>query len=250
MRHCVGVLHTSMYDAAIFTRRRRMSVMRDITDHLRRRIVAGELGPDRPLPSMRHLAEMYGVSVTTIRGSLHALAAMGFVRISHGIGVYVSRPRSIATELIFASLEATPFELAGIRAAIDEPMAVLAARTARGTKGGQLPRMLMDLSFLAGERSASRLGVPAETFVRADLAFHAAIAASVRGAEASRSLYEQIGRRLMPQLSASAADQASDVRLDQAHRALATAITEGQLLERDGWRGRSRDVRRMRCRER
>jgi DNA-binding FadR family transcriptional regulator len=219
-----------MHDAAIFTRRRRKSVMRDITDHLRRQIVSGELGAGRPLPSMRHMAELYGVSVTTMQGALHALAALGFVRISHGLGVYVSRPRSMATTLIFASLEATPAELAAIRATIDERMPVLAARTARNAKAGRLAGKVKDLSFLAAERSTSRLGVPAEAFVRADLAFHAAIVASVRGTEASTALYEQIGRRLAPHLAATAGKQASDIGLDQAHRALATTIIEGQLL--------------------
>jgi DNA-binding FadR family transcriptional regulator len=219
-----------MVDAALFTRRRRTSLMRNVTDHLRRQIVSGELRPGRPLPSMRHLAEMYGVSVTTMQGALHALAALGFVRISHGVGVYVSRPRSVATALVFATLEATPFELATIRATIDERMPVLAARGARSARGGRLPRTVQDLTFFAGERSFSRLYVSAETFVRADLAFHAAIVASVTATQISGSIYEQIGRRLMPGLTAAAAELASDNGLDQAHRALAAAITEGATL--------------------
>jgi DNA-binding FadR family transcriptional regulator len=139
--------------------------MRDVTDHLRRRIVSGDLGAGRPLPSMRHLAEMYGVSVSTMQGALHALAALGFVQISHGVGTSVSRPRSIATTLVFACLEASPFELAAIRATIDERMPVVAARLVKDTRGGRLPRGLQDLTFLAGDRSHSRLEPTAEAFV-------------------------------------------------------------------------------------
>lgn len=178
---------------------------------------------------MRDLAEMYGVSVSTMQGALHALAALGFVRISHGVGVHVSRPRSLATTLVFACIEATPFELAAIRGTIDERMPVLATRVVKDSNGGRLPRSLQDLAFFAAERSSHRYDVPAETFVRTDLRFHGAILASVRGTEISRALYEQIGRRLMPQLTAAAADMARDRGLDRAHLALATSITDGAM---------------------
>ena len=216
-----------MADAARFTPRRRRSVTRDITDHLRRQIVAGELIRDQPLPSMRHLAEMYGVSLPTMQCALHALASMGFVSISHGVGVFVSRPRSPATALVYACQEATPSELAGIRAMIDERAAALAASAVGDADDALLPGPLRDLRFLAAERSSSRSGVPAEAFVAADLRFHRAIVSSVRGAEVSASLYDQVGRRLMPRLVAAAAADARDERLDDAHAALAAAIIDG-----------------------
>jgi DNA-binding FadR family transcriptional regulator len=219
-----------MADAARFTPRRRRSVTRDITDHLRRQIVAGQLSRDRPLPSMRDLAEMYGVSLPTMQCALHALASMGFVSISHGVGVFVSRPRSPATALVYACQEATPFELAAIRATIDGRMAIVAARDVSRLGDDLLPRPLRDLAFFAAERSNHRRYVPAEAFVRADLQFHKMIVSSVKGAEISISLYDQLGKRLMPQLTAAAADLAADDGLDQAHRALSTAIVEGATL--------------------
>jgi GntR family transcriptional repressor for pyruvate dehydrogenase complex len=203
--------------------------MREITDHLRRRIVSGELGPDRQLPSMRKLARLYGVSLPTIQGALHALSALGFVQVIHGVGVFVTPPRSQATVLVFASQEASPFELAALRGTIDERMPVLAARVVKQANGGRIPRSLQDIGFLANERSYSRRGVPAQAFVRADLAFHRAIVSSVSGAEISTSLYDQIGRRLMPQLTAAAGRQAADLGLDGAHLALATAIMQGAM---------------------
>jgi GntR family transcriptional repressor for pyruvate dehydrogenase complex len=217
-----------MADTDRFTPRRRKSVTRDVTDHLRRQIVAGALSPDRALPSMRHLAEMYGVSLPTMQCALHALASMGFVRISHGVGVFVARPRSPATALVYACQEATPFELAGIRAMIDQRMPVLAAQAVGRADSVLLPGPLRDLMFLARERSHRRNGVPAEAFVRADLRFHRAIVASVAGAEVMTSLYDQVGRRLLPQLTAAANRQARDEPLDQAHLALATAVIDGQ----------------------
>jgi GntR family transcriptional regulator, transcriptional repressor for pyruvate dehydrogenase complex len=219
-----------MANAATFTRRRRQPLNRQVTDHLRRRIVSGDVGPDRQLPSIRKLARMYGVSVPTMHGAIHTLAALGFVRVIHGVGVFAARPRSPATELIYACQEATAFELASIRSTIDQRMPVLAAQTVKGAKGGRLPRALLDLMFFARERSSSGLEVPAEAFVRADLRFHHAIVASVKGMEVSASLYGQIGRRLMPELSATAAAQVRDRGLDRAHLAMAEAITDGDLL--------------------
>lgn len=219
-----------MADAALFTRRRRQPLTEQVTDHLRRRIVSGDIGPDRQLPSVRKLARMYGVSVPTMHGAIHTLAALGFVRVIHGVGVFVARPRSPATALVYACQEATPFELANIRATIDQRMPSLAALTARRGRDGRVPRALLDLGFFARERSSSGLDVPAEAFVRADLRFHRAIVASVKGMEVSASLYEQIGRRLIPELTASAAAQVRDRGLDQAHLALAAAIIDGDVL--------------------
>jgi GntR family transcriptional regulator, transcriptional repressor for pyruvate dehydrogenase complex len=203
--------------------------MRQVTEHLRRRIVAGDLSADRQLPSVRKLARLYGVSIPTMQGALHALETVGFVRITHGVGVFVARPRSAAMLLVHAWQEATPYELAAMRATIDERMPVLAARIVRQAPGKQLPRLIQDLTFFAGERSHSRRGLPAEAFVRADLAFHHAIVASVRGAEMSTTLYDQIVGRLMPALTAAAGQQAADLGLDGAHLALATAITSGAV---------------------
>jgi len=219
-----------MADAALFTRRRHAPLIEQVTDHLRRRIVSGDIGLGRQLPSIRKLARMYGVSVPTMHGAIHALAAVGFVRVTHGVGVFVARPRSPATALVYACREATPFELASMRATIDRSAPALAALTIRRGRDGSLPHALLDLGFFAKERSGSRIDVPAEAFVRADLRFHRAIVASVRGADVSDNLYEEIGRRLMPELAAAAAAQAGDRGLDQAHVALAAAIIDGNVL--------------------
>jgi DNA-binding FadR family transcriptional regulator len=219
-----------MGDAAAFTRRRNRPLIEQVADHLRRRIVSGDIGPDRQLPSMRRLARMYGVSLPTMHAAIHSLAAVGFVRISHGLGTFVSRPRSAATVLIYACKEATPFELAAIRATIDQRMPIVAAQSVRAARNGRLPRHLEDLTFLASERSTSRNDGFAERFVRADLQFHQEIVANAKGVEVGESLYEHIGLRLMPQLTAAADDLAADIGLDEAHRELATAIIDGAVI--------------------
>ena len=172
---------------------------------------------------------MYRVSLPTMHGAVHALAALGFVQVSHGVGTFVSPSRSDSRAAVFAVLEATSLELATIRAVIDERMPVLAARIVHGAPGGPLPGPIRDLAFFAAERSSSRSGAAAEAFIRADLRFHREIVASVRGLEVSGTLYAQIGRRLEPDLIAAAAGLARNLNLDEAHQALATAIANGDM---------------------
>lgn len=219
-------------EGAIFQPQRHTSLVQQVADHLRRRIVTGDLSPGRKLPPMDRLAHLYGVSRTTMGAALHALAALGFVRISHGVGVFVTRPRSSAALLNHAWLQATPMELALMRSGIDERMPVVVARqVATATRLRlprlRLPRMLSDITHHASERSAWR-PIGAEVFLKADLAFHRSIAASIRGAEITVQLHDHIGQKLMPALLTVADVLAGDEVLDRAHRALATAISNGE----------------------
>lgn len=224
-------MHTSKDRAAMFRPVRRRSLVDQITDHLRRRIVSGELGFGRPLPPIRKLAGLYGVSLATMQTSVHALAALGLVRISHGIGTYVTRPASHAAVLDHAWRGATTAELALIRAAIDELLPPMVARRLRRHPGRRpLPAAVSEIKFLAMERSANRQEASAETFVRADLAFHLTIAACLPDFEATASVVDQVARLLEPQLRAAAATHAADARLDAAHHLLADAILDGNTL--------------------
>jgi len=107
--------------------------------------------------------------------AIQILAAVGFVRVEHGIGTFVVTPHRHAAVLNHAFRNATPFELALMRSAIDEKAPVVAARVVKAA-AGRIPRTLADVTFLARERSVHRDSFP-EAFVRADLALHRAIAA-------------------------------------------------------------------------
>lgn len=223
-------MNTQWSDATNFHLRRSKPLPQAIADQLRRRIVSGNLPVGRRLPSLRKLAALYGVSLPTVYAAVQALAALGFVQISHGVGVYVSRPRSGAALLNHAFQNASTHELGLMRAAIDERMAEAAARTVERGPATAVPRRVRDLSFLAAERAARRSGY-ANEFLKADTAFHGAIAACVPGAEVAASAYEQIGRRLLPALLAVAERHAHDDALHSAHARLATAIMDGMPRE-------------------
>ncbi|MGZ8482035.1 MAG: FadR/GntR family transcriptional regulator [Candidatus Limnocylindria bacterium] len=222
-------MKTQWADAATFHLRRRNSLVGEIADHLRRRIVSGDLPFGRRLPSIPHLAQLYGVSVPTMHAAIHAVEALGLLRTRHGVGVFVARPRLAAAVLNHAWMNASPQELALLRSVIDTQAPAIAARKVQQakTQGRRLPRPLADLGFLAGERSAARIGY-ADVFLRADLAFHRAVVSCVRGAEMMASVHQTIGQRLIISLLPVAGGQASDPALDRGHRDLATAIVDGR----------------------
>jgi len=148
----------------------------------------------------------------------------------HGVGVFVSRPRSNAALLNHAWQNATTSELALMRMAVDERAPVVVARRVEAGPDVRFPRALADITFLANERSVRRMGYP-EAFLTADLAFHRAIASSVRGTEITVSVYDRLGERLMSSLMSVADVQATDDELDTAHIELARTVLDGHPLK-------------------
>lgn len=230
MCECASLLNTQWADAAIFRRRRLTSLVQEIVDHLRRRIVSGDLAIDRRLPPIRKLASLYGVSVPTMHSAINALAALGLVRMRHGVGVFVIRPRSNAALLNHAWQNATTSELALMRMAVDELAPVIVATRVEAGPDVRFPRALSDITFLANERSVRRMGYP-EAFLAADFAFHRAITSSVRGMEITVSVYDRLAERLMTSLMSVADVLATDDQLDAAHIELAHTMLDGHPLQ-------------------
>lgn len=67
-------------------------VIRDLAS----KIACGTYGPGRKIPSLRKLSERYGVSVSTARRSVKALADKGMLTFLHGSGTFVAEKRSPA----------------------------------------------------------------------------------------------------------------------------------------------------------
>ena len=60
-----------------------------VAGNLRERIAAGEWLPGEALPSVRKLAEEYGVSPPTVSRAVRALAGEGLVTVVPGWGTFV-----------------------------------------------------------------------------------------------------------------------------------------------------------------
>lgn len=65
---------------------------RQIADHLRAAIDAGQLGPGDRLPSEAELKQHYGVARMTARQAIQELRAEGRVVAEHGRGLFVRQP--------------------------------------------------------------------------------------------------------------------------------------------------------------
>ncbi|MCG0278369.1 MAG: FadR family transcriptional regulator [Thermanaeromonas sp.] len=66
------------------------SVYHRVVDEIKTGIFEGRLKPGDRLPAERELAEMLGVSRTSVREALKMLAAEGLVRIKHGQGAFIA----------------------------------------------------------------------------------------------------------------------------------------------------------------
>jgi len=190
--------------------------------------VTGDLRPGRRLPPIRTLARLFAVSVPTIESAVQALVALGFVRVSHGVGIFVAEPKDHTALLRYVWRTASIHELALVRAAIDERAAAVVATQIASQPPIHMPRTLSDIGFFAHERSIQRSGHP-ETFLEADVRFHLTVLASMRGVEIGPALYEGVLKRLQQILLTVADLQASDAELDASHLRLTSAILDGEV---------------------
>lgn len=60
-----------------------------ISERILKLISSGALQPGDPLPPQRKLAGQLGVSLSSLREALHALAAVGVIDVKHGLGTFV-----------------------------------------------------------------------------------------------------------------------------------------------------------------
>jgi GntR family transcriptional repressor for pyruvate dehydrogenase complex len=67
-----------------------------IADHLRDRILSGDLQPGSRLPAESELALEMGVSRTAVRDAIRALASLGLVTVRQGHGISVAPPSDAA----------------------------------------------------------------------------------------------------------------------------------------------------------
>ncbi|SIT02710.1 FadR/GntR family transcriptional regulator [Alicyclobacillus vulcanalis] len=75
----------------------------EIAEEIRRQIEEGVFRPGDRLPTLRELADRFGVSRATVREALGALRGQGLVEFRHGMGTYV---RTASVEMWMQPLDA------------------------------------------------------------------------------------------------------------------------------------------------
>lgn len=142
-----------------------------VVDHVRQLIVRGELGKGQRLPPERDLVQQLGVSRTTVRAGLQALATKGVLVIRHGAGTFVSDGPLVLDSEQFHFLSAlhgfkreVMFEA---RRALEARVARMAAERATGD----------DLAAISDEVTGmfASLG-DSQAFLEHDTRFHRAVA--------------------------------------------------------------------------
>jgi DNA-binding FadR family transcriptional regulator len=156
---------------------RSITLGEQVTRALAARIVNGEIGARRPPPTESDICAEFGVSKTTAREVIRALAARGFVEVRHGRRMRVRE----ATE--WNQLDPLVLELSDdpkvvrryLRELHDVRMLLepeIAARAATSASDEQIEELRMSVEMMA------RLEGDADAYLEVDVAFHRELAAA------------------------------------------------------------------------
>jgi GntR family transcriptional repressor for pyruvate dehydrogenase complex len=144
-----------------------------VINHVRSLIFRGELSRGQRLPPERDLVRQIGVSRTSVRAGLQALAAKGVLVIRHGAGTFVADgPLVLDSEQLHFLSALHGFsrhEMFEARRALEVGVAGMAAQRATGD----------DLAAISDAVTGmfASLGDP-QTFLLHDIRFHRAVAAA------------------------------------------------------------------------
>lgn len=206
-----------------------------LVDHLRRRIVGGELAPGHKLPSENRLVAEHGVSRTVVREVILRLQAEGLVHTRRGSGSFVLTPPAeydAGTPVPRAAPPSTVAErldLIDYRVAVETEASALAAT--RHTRALAEAVRRADRAF-ADRAAADTPGQPAE-LLSLDFAFHRAVA-EASGSALLLQAVDTLGPAMIAMPRARLAeDAASDGAGRRAtvvaaeHEAVAAAVVAG-----------------------
>lgn len=207
----------------MFERLGKSSFPEQIADSIRETIVEKKLAPGDRLPSERALAEEFGVSRSSIREGIRALAALGVLETRPGTGTYVSTNLSSSilhplSWAIFLS-DSLGRDLIEARKVIEPAIAELAAKRAE-------PQDLESLGEAYRAMVASR-GDP-DALADADLAFHLCLAKTAR----NRLFHETIvglQHLLRPLMAATLMTSGDQEAALMQHAAILEGVREGDL---------------------
>ncbi len=155
-------------------RRRPLSRVELVLEHVKQRIADGSLAPGAQLPTEVALADALGVGRSSVREATKLLAASGLLDVRHGHGTFVSEgtQASVARLLQFQLhlRDTTPQKLMELRLVFERACAELAA--ARRTDD-DLAAMRACIERLRGLATGEPVDVDAVN--RADMDFHRAV---------------------------------------------------------------------------
>jgi DNA-binding FadR family transcriptional regulator len=149
----------------------RSTLVRDVAERLRQRILQGDPLPGEYLPSRKVLAAEFGVGMSTIHEALQALTAVGLVASRPGKGTWV-RDDALDTLIHPDAIEGRLGELDvrqvyEARSVIEVALTEMAAERAAPENMEEIWNAVRDMEAAIQDD---------EQFARADLSFHLAVA--------------------------------------------------------------------------
>lgn len=161
----------------LFRAARQNRIFQDVVEQIQDAIIEGRLRAGDKLPAERELKDRLKTSRSTLREALRVLEQKGLIEIKLGVGGGAV-VRSVSSDQVAESLDllirsqkVSLTHLAEFREGVEGDVTAIAARRARA---GDL-RRLKDLVARAG-RHAARGADAVEDFLKADKAFHLALA--------------------------------------------------------------------------
>jgi GntR family transcriptional repressor for pyruvate dehydrogenase complex len=221
------VLQTNWQQAALYRPVAREPVVPQIVTQLREHILLGKLGGETDrLPALWKLAQLFGVSIPTVRAAVQTLAYLGVVQVRHGVGTFVVRNGESHRATLAGLRHARPEELFELRGLLEVRAAQLMAESMPRDERYQ---PIIDLHWWLWERRVRREHRPGP-FIKNDIAFHYAVLVGSGSAYAA-SLHQQVCDRLHQALTADARRQVLNPELDELHMVLYEVIERGQADE-------------------
>jgi GntR family transcriptional repressor for pyruvate dehydrogenase complex len=202
---------------------RRNTIVTDIAEELRAKILSGELKPGEFLESQKILAEQYGVGLSTVRESIQNLAAVGLVESHPGKGTWV-RENALNTVFNPITVKARLGELNARQ--VYEARALIEVGLTGFAAGRATPS---DIQAIYNTLNAMQAAADDEQFVQADLAFHFAVAAAAHN-ELLEQFYHLI-RNLLSEVITEMV-QLPEVKSESIslQRFIAEAIQDGKAV--------------------
>ncbi|WP_102347954.1 FadR/GntR family transcriptional regulator [Bacillus sp. Marseille-P3661] len=208
--------------------KKRKRIYQEIIDRIKESIESGELSSGDKLPSERALAEMLGVSRTSVKEAISALETAGVVNIRPGVGVFVAE--QYGTELLnkFSTIidekNADLIQLIELRQAIEGDAAYYAAKRITLVQKDKLATIFHKLV------EAERKG---ELAVEEDLQFHLAIVEAAHN-PLMLNVMNIISDKLVRELTKNREQSILNFRLNkevmEEHRRIYKAIIEQDPL--------------------
>jgi GntR family transcriptional repressor for pyruvate dehydrogenase complex len=150
----------------------RKRVSTEVSEHLERMILGGELPEGSRLPSEKELGMRFGISRNAIREALKSLEERGLVRIQNGRGAYVTAPGDDVVRAAIARYVQTRLTLETVNDFYQfrEVLEGAAARIA-ATRAGDRDLQLLVSALATMEANEGDV----ETRMEGDIAFHRAL---------------------------------------------------------------------------